>query len=94
MKKLLDVSHGQPPPFAVNGSPVVGIIVSSRQQPGTCAAVCVRTDGVVPSDAKLTIPSLPETGGCGLAQPLIENQFTFVELLIGYSHVDVATIGK
>jgi hypothetical protein len=71
-----------------------GIIVDSNQEPGFCAVVSVRTDTHVPNGAKLTIPDVPETGGCGLASPVNTNGVTVVKLEIGYSYVDDATIGK
>ncbi len=54
----------------------------------------MRTDTHVPNGAKLTIPDVPETGGCGLASPVSTNGVTVVKLEIGYSYVDDATIGK
>ncbi len=94
MKNPLDVSRGQTLTFATNGVPVSGIIVGSRKEPGQWAVVSVQTTAPVPQEAKLTMPDLPETGGCGLASPTTKNGLVTVELLIGYSYIDEATIGR
>jgi hypothetical protein len=92
MKKSLDVSRGRRLTFAANGKPISGTIVGSRREPGTCAAVAVRPDAHVPQGAKLTMSDIPETGGCGVAEA-VDSAGT-IELLIGYSYVEDATIGK
>lgn len=94
MKTLLNVSRGQSINFAANGDPVSGIIVGSEQTPGPWASVAVETEMPIPENSQLSIPDLPETGGCGLAQPSRRNGRVSVVLSIGYDYIDFKTIGK
>ena len=94
MHGLLNVSRGQSIHFAVNGSPVSGIIVASESTFGPWASVTVETEAHVEKNAQLTIPNLPETGGCGLAQPKEIGGRVQIVLAIGYNHLNFATIGK
>jgi hypothetical protein len=90
----IDVSKGQQLKFAANGNPVSGVIVASKKEFGPWASIIVETESPIPENAQLTIPDLPETGGCGLAHPKRQNGRTSVELSIGYSYIDSSTIGK
>jgi len=90
----INVSRGQRLNFAANGNPVSGIIVGSEKDSVMWAAVTVETESSIPENAQLTIPELPETGGCGLAHPVKRNGRVRVELSIGYSYIDISTIGK
>jgi hypothetical protein len=94
MKRLLNVSRGQSIRFAANGSPVSGIVVGSESIFGPWASVAVETEAHIPEEAQLTMPELPETGGCGLAEPKIINDRVQVILSIGYNHIDLATLEK
>jgi hypothetical protein len=94
LKENLNVSKGQPLNFAANGDPVSGVIVASKKEFGPWASIIVETESPIPENAQLTIPDLPQTGGCGLARPIKQNGRTLVELSIGYSYINVATIGK
>jgi hypothetical protein len=93
-KAQLDVSKGQRLRFAVNGQEVSGVIVRSTKQFGFWASVVVETESEIPENAQLSIPDLPETGGCGLAHQIKEHGRTLVELSVGYSYIDLSTIGK
>ena len=93
-KSELNVSKGQRLTFAADDKPVSGIIVRSESTPGFWASVTVETETPIPNHAKLTMPDLPETGGCGLAEPRIVNGRVHVELSIGYSYIDISTVGK
>lgn len=90
----INVSKGQRLKFAANGNPVSGVIVASRKEFGPWASIVVETESPIPENAQLTIPDLPDTGGCGLAHPNKRNGRTLVELSIGYSYIDFSTIGK
>jgi hypothetical protein len=94
MKRQIDVSKGQSINFAANGVPISGIIFRSERTPGPWATVTVKTETRVPENAQLSMPDLPETGGCGLAYPVKSNGHLLVELSIGYSYIDISTIGK
>ena len=90
----LNVSKGQRLIFAANGGAVSGIIINSKGTPGPWASVTVETETPIPLGAQLSIPSLPETGGCGLAQPTSMGGRVRVALNIGYSYLDISTVGK
>lgn len=90
----INVSKGQRLNFAANGNPVSGIIVATEKTFGPWATVTVETESPIPDNAQLTIPDLPETGGCGLAHPMNQNGRVRVGLSIGYSYIDLSTIGK
>jgi hypothetical protein len=90
----LNVSRGQSLKFAFNGEPATGIIVGAETTPGPWASIALETDAAVPEGAQLSMPDLPETGGCGLAHPVIRDSRSLVILSIGYSYVDVRTIGR
>jgi hypothetical protein len=94
MKRLINVSRGQAIAFAANDAPISGIIVSSKQTPGPWATIIVETTTSVSEGAQLSMPDLPETGGCGMAQPISINGRLLIKLSIGYSYIDTATIGK
>ncbi len=94
MKTPLDVSRGTPITFTANGVPIDGIIVGSEQTVGPWASISVETDASVPDGAQLLMPDLPETGGCGMAQPRQQLGRTTLVLSIGYNYIDLATIGK
>jgi len=94
MNSKLNVSSGTRLNFAANGNPVSGIIVNSEETPGFWASVTVETSDTIPPNARLTIPDLPATGGCGDANPVQRGTRTLVTLSIGHSYVDPATIGK
>jgi hypothetical protein len=94
MKTLLNVSRGQSINFAANGDLVSGIIVRAEQTPGPWASVVVETETPIPENSQLSIPDLPETGGCGLAQPKMINGRIQVILSVGYDYIDFGTIGK
>ncbi len=90
----LDVSRGRVVEFAAGGANFHGVIVSSRRSSSDPmhAEITVRSDRPVPGGAQLSIPLVPETGGCGLAPS--ENDGHTVILSVGYSHVDASTIGQ
>ena len=90
----INVSRGQRLNFAANGKAVSGVIVASKKTFGPSASVTVETESPIPNNAQLTIPDLPETGGCGLAHPVDHNGRMLVELSIGYAYIDFSTIGK
>ena len=91
----LNVSRGKILEFEANEAPASGIITDSKQTPGPCASVTVETETPIPNKAQLSIPDLPGAGGCGLADPVVSPRgTTSVILSIGYSHVDIPTIGQ
>jgi hypothetical protein len=92
MRKLLDVSRGKLLRFAFNGEVTTGTIVGSEATAGPWASVVVETDTAIPEGAQLSIPDLPETGGCGLAHPTNDDSRCRVVLSIGYSYLDVQTL--
>ena len=94
MNLPIDVSRGQTIAFAANDAPILGVIVASKQVSGPWATVTVETTTSVPENARLSMPDLPETGGCGLARPVNTKGGVLVELSIGYSYIDISTIGK
>ena len=58
------------------------------------AFIKVQTSDTIPDNAQLSIPDIPAAGGCGLARPVSLGGRTVVVLSVGYSYVDVSTIGK
>jgi hypothetical protein len=92
--QLLNVSRGTRLNFAANDKPVSGIIVDSERGDLMSSFVKVQTNDTIPDNAQLSIPDLPSAGGCGLARPVSLGGRTVVVLSVGYSHVDVSTIGK
>jgi hypothetical protein len=93
-KPQINLSRGQRLKFAANGNPVSGTIVESKKTPGFWATVTVETETPIKKGAQLSIPDLPETGGCGLADPVNRNGRIWVELNIGYSWIDLSTMEK
>jgi hypothetical protein len=94
MKAPINVSRGQRITFAADGQSISGIILGSEQTPGAWASVAVETESAVPTNSHLSLPDLPETGGCGAAHPQTLNGKIVVILSIGYSYVDISTVGK
>jgi hypothetical protein len=94
MRKRINVSRGQRINFAADGHPVSGMIAGSEKATALWALVEVETETPIAQNAQLTIPDIPETGGCGLAHLSVKDGRTVIELSIGYSYVDVSTIGK
>ncbi len=92
--QLLNVSRGTRLNFAANDNPVSGMIVNSERGDVMSAFIKVQTSDTIPDNAQLSIPDLPAAGGCGLARPVSLGGRTVVVLSVGYSCVDVSTIGK
>ena len=92
MRELLDVSRGGLLRFAFDGEIITGTIIGSEATPGPWASVVVETDVAVPTNAQLSIPDLPETGGCGLAHTTPANGRFRIQLSVGYSYIDVRTM--
>jgi hypothetical protein len=92
--QLLNVSRGTRLNFAANDNPVSGVIVDSEKGDVMSAFIKVQTSDTIPDNAQLTIPDIPAAGGCGLASPVSLGGRTVVVLSVGYSYVDVSTIGK
>jgi mRNA-degrading endonuclease RelE of RelBE toxin-antitoxin system len=90
----INVSRAQTLKFAANGKPVSGTVVAAEKTFGPWASITVETDAHIPDNAQLTIPDVPETGGCGLAHPINRNGRWQIVLNIGYSYIDLATIGN
>ena len=91
---LLNVSRGTRLNFAANDNPVSGVVVDSERGDVMSAFIKVQTSDTIPDNAQLSIPDIPAAGGCGLAHPVSLGGRTVVVLSVGYSHVDVSTIGK
>jgi hypothetical protein len=92
--QLLNVSRGTRLNFAANDNPVSGMIVDSERGDVMSAFIKVQTSDIIPDNAQLSIPDLSAAGGCGLARPVSLGGRTVVVLSVGYSYVDVSTIGK
>ena len=94
MNTQLNVSAGRVIEFAADGVPVSGVVVRSEMTSGMFASIIVRIDSEILEFSQLTIPSMPECGGIGQAQVVKTADGVFTLLSIGYSYVDMATIGK
>jgi hypothetical protein len=95
MKTLLDVSRGSRLVLAENGKPFVGVIVASRlgsENDPTRATITIQTSDRVAAGAQLTIPGLPETGGCGRAEPVQNGEIQVLDVLIAYDCIDLKTV--
>lgn len=91
----INASRGQTINFAANNVPASGVIVGVEQTPGPWASIAVLTADPIPKAAQLSIPSLPEQGGCGQAYPVAQsNGRVTVILSVGHMYIDGATIGK
>ncbi len=92
--QLLNVSRGTRLNFAANDNPVSGMIADSERGDVMSTFIKVQTSDTIPDNAQLSIPDLPAAGGCGLARPVSLGGCTVVVLSVGYSYVDISTIGK
>ncbi|MGH8092266.1 MAG: hypothetical protein ACREIF_02170 [Chthoniobacterales bacterium] len=90
----LDVSKGRVINFTAEGVLFSGTIVKVEETAGPWASVVVQTNTAIPDGAQLLIPELPETGGCGLAHPVRQNEHALVALSVGYSYIDLSTISR
>jgi hypothetical protein len=91
----LNVARGEVVQFTANGETIDGIVVDSSDADAMFANIVVETDLAIPQNAQLKIPAVPEAGGCGLARPKdAGNGKTRITLCVGYSHVEVSTLGK
>jgi hypothetical protein len=91
----LNASCGAVIQFTANGVAIDAIVVDSSDGDAMFANIVVETDLAIPRNAQLKIPALPEAGGCGLARPQdAGNGKTRLTLCVGYSHLDVSTLGK
>ena len=94
MKTPIDVSYGKTIDFAYDGKPACGTIVAPPNFVVNTIEVTVETQSPIPRNSQLSIPSLPKTGGCGLASPRPSSDGVFVTLSIGSGFVDLSTIWK
>lgn len=94
MNSKLNATTGTRLNFEANGNPVSGTIIGSERSDPLYASVKVETSDTIPNGAQLTIPDLPDAGGCGLAHPIPRGVRAVVVLSVGYSFIDLSTIGK
>ncbi len=90
----LNASKGTRLLLEEGGRPFTGVIIASRDGHPLHAVITIRTSDNVTAGARLTIPSIPEAGGCGAAYPTLESDHFILELNVGYEYINTSTIGE
>jgi hypothetical protein len=93
LSRKISLAPGQRLDFAANDKTVSGVVLRSRiAEQAEFVRVAVETEAEIPEHAKLSLPSRPEAGTCGIAFPLREKNRAKLVLYIRCSCVDAASV--
>jgi hypothetical protein len=93
VSRKISLAQGQRLDFAANDKTVSGVVLRSRiAEQAEFVRVAVETEAEIPDHAKLSLPSRPDAGTCGIAFPLRKKNRVKLVLYIRCSCVDAATV--
>ena len=94
VNRKISLSRGQQLDFAVNDKTVSGVVLRTKlAEQAEFVRVAVETEAEIPDNAKLSLPSRPDAGTCGIAFPIREKNRVKVVLYIRSRCVDAASVG-